>query len=132
MAVRYVIVALRTAPAGARGRDYAVPATLTTALESQLDLRRVAIDDALIVYENMSWMPARSALAASAVAASEESGFSSLAVTDLSGARPVLAGNELTSGRGAVAAGSTILLSEASSNAWRLSVAGVASAKGRR
>jgi hypothetical protein len=129
MAVRYVVLPVRTAPAASRGRDYPVPATLTTALESQLDLRRVAIDDALIVYENTSWIPARASLGAPAVAASEESGFASLAVTDMSGSSVVLPSIGPTSARGPITGGSTILLSEASSSAWHFSVDGVAVAR---
>ena len=57
MAIRYVVVPVRSAPAASNGAELPVPDTLISSLGSQLDLRKVDIDDALYVYENTAWIP---------------------------------------------------------------------------
>ena len=61
---------------------YPPPSALLNTLAGQLDLREVDIDDALVVYENEAWVPARATLTAAAAAASQEAGFESLVRTD--------------------------------------------------
>ncbi len=64
MGIRYVVVPDRLAPAIDDTPLMPAPAALTIALESQLDLRHVEVDEALAVYENTAWTPVRSTLPA--------------------------------------------------------------------
>jgi hypothetical protein len=123
MAIRYVVVPVRSAPAASKGASLPVPDTLIGSLGSQLDLRKVAIDDALYVYENTAWIPERAALSSGGAAASAESDPAALAATDLATSTPVLRGGGATSGQGPLPAG-TIYLAQASSAQWRLQVDG--------
>ncbi|MGE0306744.1 MAG: glycosyltransferase [Acidimicrobiia bacterium] len=121
--VRYVIVARRGGPALSGAEEHPVPASLADVLAAQLDLRRVDIDDALVVYENTSWIPVRAALSAGAFEASSSAGPSSLVTSDVSRSAPVLS----ASGRrfeGPVPAGSTLYLAHPFSNDWKVSVDG--------
>ena len=59
MGIRYVVVPERLAPSTDDTPLVPAPVALTTALDSQLDLRRLDVDDAVRVYENTSWTPVR-------------------------------------------------------------------------
>ena len=59
MGIRYIVVPERLAPSINNTPLVPAPAALTTALDSQLDLRQLDVDDALHVYENTSWTPVR-------------------------------------------------------------------------
>ena len=61
MAVRYVVVPKRLATGEGAGTR-PVPASLTRALGSQLDLRVLPSDPAVDVYENVSWGGGRALL----------------------------------------------------------------------
>ena len=128
MAIRYVVVPVRSAPAASNATALPVPDTLISALGSQLDLRKVDIDDALYVYENTAWIPARAVLSPGAAAASAESDPAALAATDLGTSTPVLPGGSATNGRGPVPAG-IMYLAQASSARWRLQVDGTSVAR---
>ena len=94
-AVRYVIVPVRDAPKRERGTARPVPSDLPAALRSQIDLKRIDSDPALIVYENVAWAPARAGLdrirfdaAAAAPAAGQTAGAAR--DVDLAGAPAVV------------------------------------------
>ena len=59
MGIRYIVVPERLAPSLNNTPLVPAPAALTTALDSQLDLRQLDVDDALHVYENTLWTPVR-------------------------------------------------------------------------
>lgn len=121
--VRYVIVARRGGPALSGAPEHPVPASLADVLAAQLDLRRVDIDDALVVYENTSWIPVRAALSTGALEASSSAGPSSLVTSDVSGSAAVLA----ATGRrfvGPVPADTTLYLAHPFSTDWQVSVDG--------
>jgi len=90
LAVRYVVVPLADGPGTGPADPFAPPASLTSSLANQLDLRAVDIDDNLVVYENTAWIPTRASLTAEAAAASQEAGFEALTRADLGGSRGVL------------------------------------------
>jgi GT2 family glycosyltransferase len=120
MAVRYIVVPSELAT----GRDgparFPVPANLSRALVSQLDLRQLPSDPAVAVYENTSWGPARAVLPAR-LSGPVPTGMGP--GVDLSGATPVLPGDGPVRFSGSVSAG-TVLVSETSSNRWSLTVDG--------
>jgi hypothetical protein len=125
LAVRYVVVVQRSAPASEPGEARPVPAGLIDGLQSQVDLRRIDSDTSLVVYENAAWAPARAELPAAAAAASQSDDPSSARTVDLSAAKPVLPVQRgATSFAGPVDGPSRILLSEAPSDRWRLRVGG--------
>jgi hypothetical protein len=128
MAIRYVVVPVRSAPAASNGTELPVPDALISSLGSQLDLRKVAIDDALYVYENTAWIPERATLSPGAAAASAESDPAALAATDLGRSTPVLPSSSATNARGPTPAG-IMFLAQASSDRWRLQVDGASVAR---
>ena len=120
MSVRYIVVPQQLSTADG-AQELAIPAGLTRALGSQLDLKLLPSDPALDVYENVAWAPARSLLSEAGVAAlpaGSETG------ADLSGSPPVLSGGGPVRFRGDIPAPGTVLVSEAPSGRWVLSVAG--------
>ena len=124
MAVRYVVVPLRAAPAEADTRPLPPPADLAPTLEAQVDLEKLESDDALLVYENAAWIPGRALLGPEAVAASRGPGLDPLRSLDLARPGPVLARRSPTRADGRLARGDVVFLSEASSPRWRLRAAG--------
>ncbi|HZT65584.1 MAG TPA: glycosyltransferase family 2 protein [Acidimicrobiales bacterium] len=92
MAVRYVVVPLRLAPAAQASRDLTPPPAVMASLGTQMDLRPIDVDPALAVYENVAWAPARAALdpgSAEAAAAGTDP-LRTAASIDVSHATPVL------------------------------------------
>jgi hypothetical protein len=122
MAVRYIVVPKRLSTG--EGPDAApVPAALTRALGSQLDLRVLPSDPAVDVYENVSWGPGRALVPASLpnpLPAALGAG------ADLSGGQPVLGGTGPVRFTGQIAAPGTVLVSESPSGRWELTVRGQA------
>jgi hypothetical protein len=118
MAVRYIVI-----PAGAVGGDAARP--LTAAMAFQVDMRQLQADDDVIVYENAAWAPARARLLPNAASASRGSGLDAARGAELAGSKPVLP-RERSPFRftGPLNDGDQILLSEASSPGWQLTVGG--------
>ncbi len=124
MGVRYIVVPLHRAPQAEPTPRHEPPPALLTALASQLDLREVDLDDALVVYENTTWMPERAQLSPAAAEASAEAGFDTLVRADVSGSKAVLpATGQPRRYAGDVAAG-TVYLGSASSAGWHLDVDG--------
>ncbi len=121
MGVRYIVVPKQLSTGGTRPEELAIPAGLTRALGSQLDLRLLPSDPALDVYENVSWGSVRSILT--------DAGGSALGAgvgvgADLTGSKPVLPGAGPVRFKGALATPGTVLLAEAPSGRWELTVAG--------
>ena len=121
MAVRYIVVPTQLATGGA-SRLAPLPPGLTRALGSQLDLRLLPSDPALDVYENTAWGAARTMVpdqvAAAGIPGTLEAG------ADLSGGQPVLPGDGPVRFKGELPGPGTLLLSEAPSGRWELTVGG--------
>ena len=125
MAVRYLVVPLRAAPAQAGTPVLSPPADVTPALEAQVDLTRLESDDALRVYENSAWAPARARLTPPAANAARRAGTAVVQATDLNGSAPVLSRQRTpTRFQGPLRRGDTVLLSESFSSRWQLRVEG--------
>ncbi|MBW3667727.1 MAG: glycosyltransferase family 2 protein [Actinobacteria bacterium] len=124
-AVRYVVVPSKASPSRDRTRLLPPPPGLVDALDAQIDLRLVASDPSLRVYENAAWIPVRAALGEGAVAASRTEGVDELLEADLGGSTPVLERRRSdTRFEGEVPAGSEVYLSSAASGRWDLRVDG--------
>ena len=121
MGIRYLVVPKQLSISGASTEQLDVPAGLTRALGSQLDLRVLPSDPALDVYENVAWGPARSLLTEAGAAGVRGDAASG---ADLSGSQPVLTGAGPVRFRGDIPGPGTVLISEAPSGRWQLSVAG--------
>ena len=127
MGVRYIALPARLAPDSDRVRR-PIPADLVDTLRSQIDLREIATDESIAVYENASWVPARAALTPEAAEASEASGAEAYRAGGAAGA-PVLRGKTgPASYRGTAPAG-TVHVAESASPRWRLSVDGDTAAR---
>jgi GT2 family glycosyltransferase len=87
--VRYVVVVRRPAPARTGLRGAALPVGLVDTTTRQLDLRRVEVDPAIDVFENVAWLPARAAV--NDVALDGTSSLGDAATLDLTDSAPVLA-----------------------------------------
>jgi len=59
--IRYLVVAERSAPVRSGEPVHPVPVGLTATLARQLDLRRLATDASVVLYENTAWKPVRAA-----------------------------------------------------------------------
>lgn len=121
MAVRYIVVPTGVSTGGGPAGP-PVPAGLTRALGSQLDLRLLPSDPALDVYENTAWGAARvvvpESLAAAGLPATLDAG------ADLSAGRPVAPGGGPVRFSGQLPGAGTVLVSEAPSGRWELTVDG--------
>ncbi|MFP5377524.1 MAG: glycosyltransferase [Acidimicrobiia bacterium] len=124
-AVRYVVVPLRAAPSRAGSLVVPVPPDLRVALDAQVDLRKLQGDDAVLVYENAAWAPARARLRPDVDLARGDDGLAGLRGLELAGSEPVLAERRSpTSFAGPLNEGDRVALAEASSPGWRLEVGG--------
>jgi hypothetical protein len=97
---------------------------LIEALDGQLDLEQLAVDDALALYRNVAFAPIR----ATGVdpSALEETSVAAMQHVDVSAASPALAtsdGNGRTS-RGPLEAGATVVQASSASDRWVLEVDG--------
>ena len=122
MAVRYLVLPTQLAGGERRGPQRPPPASLTRALGSQLDLRLLPSDPATVVYENTSWGPDRGLVAPAVVEA--EIGENLGQGADLSGSKAVLTGRGPVRYTGRLPSEGTVLVSEAPSSRWVLTVAG--------
>ncbi len=111
MGIRYVVVPERIAPSLDDTPLVPAPAALTTALDSQLDLRQLDVDDALRVYENTVWTPVRALVPAT--------GAPTPALVAQSA--PFTFTGDLATG--------TLYLAEAPHDGWELTVGGEAIAR---
>lgn len=119
MGIRYVAVARRPAP---EAPAVPVPAELLDILDRQVDLGRIETEDAVVLFENAAWIPARAELPGGTLV---EGGLTEAASTDLSGTASVLPdGNAEVPTRfsGEVEVGTRVLVGESPSDGWRLEV----------
>lgn len=123
LAVRYVIVPRRVAPAGHGSASFPAPADITEALAAQVDLRQLDSDPAMIVYENAAWAAGRAAISADAAAATATPGPMSADQAPLAGAAPILPGGAGRNGAGPVPAGD-VYQADARASGWHLTVDG--------
>jgi GT2 family glycosyltransferase len=121
MGVRYIVVPKHLATGDGRVQEVALPAGLTRALGSQLDLRLLPSDPALDVYENISWGASRTLLSDAARGAL---GADPRAGADLAGSQPLLPGDGPVRFKGTLTNAGTVLLAEAPSGRWELTVGG--------
>ncbi len=129
MAVRYVVVVQRLAPAPWADGGRGVAAEVTDALGGQLDLRRLDVPAGLLVYENQAALPAR-ALVGDSVGAGRGTPEEVLGL-DLAGATPVLPAEDgPTSWSGELPAG-RVAFSEGASSRWQLEVEGRSAPRSR-
>jgi hypothetical protein len=126
LAVRYVVVVQRAAPSNQPGVTQLPPPTLLAGLAGQIDLRRIDSDLSIVVYENAAWAPMRAVLPQNAATTSQSDDPAAARNIELAGAPPALP-EQLgpTTFRGPITGPATLLLSEASSTRWHLSVNGV-------
>ncbi len=124
MSIRYIAVPSERAPASEGTPEHVAPAALGTALASQLDLKAIELDDALVLYENTTWIPERASLSAGSAAASGQAGVDTLVRSDLSGSTAVLGEASGPLGHGGAVEAGTVYLSQGASDRWRLTVDG--------
>jgi GT2 family glycosyltransferase len=119
--VRYVALTLRSGIEGTRGDE---PAGMASALENQLDLARLGSEPGLILYENLSWVPARGVVGQNArvsVPIGDVDPLRSSVSVDLTRAKAA---------EGSTPAG-TLLLAEGYDEGWSATVDGRALPHGR-
>ncbi|MGI8808689.1 MAG: glycosyltransferase [Acidimicrobiales bacterium] len=121
MGVRYIVVPKQLSTNDDRPQELGVPATLTRALGSQLDLRLLPSDPALDVYENVAWGSLRAVLTDSGAGSV---GTDARTGADLAGSVAVLPGDGPVRFRGPIPSPGTVLLAEAPSDRWELTVDG--------
>jgi hypothetical protein len=125
LGIRYVVVPVIDGLQSTRSDPLPPPAGLTDAFDDQLDLRRsFYVSDVAVVYENTAVIPLRSTLTGAAAAASQTAGASALVRADLSGATPLMVGQEAPeAAQGAVPTG-TFADSVPYDDRWSLTVDG--------
>jgi hypothetical protein len=121
MGVRYIVVPIELATGVSKVGKYPVPAPLSRALVSQIDLRLLPSDPGVAIYENASWGPARQALPDRLAGPLPQTLGAGV---DVRGATPVLPNGGPFDFTGSVPSNTTVLLAETPSSRWQLSVAG--------
>ncbi|MFN0089918.1 MAG: glycosyltransferase, partial [Acidimicrobiales bacterium] len=123
MGVRYVVVVERGAPAPFGGAERPAPPGLLDALDAQLDLERITLNPAVVTYRNVAWAP--TLVLAPPGAKGAEDSLRAAAAVDLAGAARALPDRRGQARHdGPVSAGDEVLLAEAASGQWRLTVDG--------
>lgn len=123
MAVRYVVVPERIAPAPFAGADRPVPSGLRATLGAQLDLEPLDVPAGLSVFRNEAFYGSRASLAADS--APPATRIADTASLDLTSAAPVLPRKRgYLRWSGPVEPDSVVLFSAAHSDRWELAVDG--------
>jgi hypothetical protein len=124
MAIRYVVVPQRLAPAPFGHERRGTPPGFITTLDAQLDLQPLDVPAGLTVYENEAFAPERAGLPL-ASAPTEATGIEDATALDLSKATPLLprSGGALR-WTGSIPDETYLLFSTASSSGWQLHVDG--------
>ncbi len=124
MGVRYLVIPERLAPAPFGTVERPLPAVLRTTFEAQLDLEPLDVPAGLTVYRNQAFFPPR-AVVSSTNTPPEGGGISSAAAIDLSRARLALPDEDgHLHWSGPAEPDTTVLLSAAHSDRWKLEVDG--------
>lgn len=118
LGVRYLVLAEQAAPARDETLHRPLPPGLVATVGQQLDLRRIDVDPALVIYENAAWLPVRAALGQDAAVDAPEL-FPAAVRQDLSASAPVLGQGSHARFRGEVPAG-RLYVAETSSPRWQL------------
>ncbi|MDQ6798088.1 MAG: glycosyltransferase [Actinomycetota bacterium] len=127
MAVRYLVLPRQSGAGGTAGPQRPPPAALTRGLASQLDLRLLPSDPATIVYENIAWGPGREIANGPKIPPGAVNTLG--AGAELTGGLPVLPGTGPVEFAGTLPSGGQVLVAEAPSSGWQLSVAGKAASR---
>ena len=122
MAVRYVVLPSQLESGARKGPQRPPPPALLGALGSQLDLRLLPSDPAAVVYENTAWGPGREVVPAPVAGAGLPQRLESGA--DLGDGKAVLPGSGPVRFAGRLPSDGSVLVSEAPSSQWELSVDG--------
>ncbi|HKH05045.1 MAG TPA: glycosyltransferase family 2 protein [Acidimicrobiales bacterium] len=122
MAVQYVAVPLRAAPSPYRTQPGESPDDLIGALGAQLDMVRVRVDEAIVLYRNEAFAPARALLADDEALAADTPRATQR--VDLTGAFPVLVGHDGVGYWGGLPPDQTVVHASTASDRWRLSIDG--------
>lgn len=126
MGIRYVVVPERLAPAPFATEELPVPADLAATLAAQLDLQALDVPAGLTVFRNQAVAPTRADLAEIDLATADL-GIAAAVGLDLTGVPAVLPdGDGHLRWTGSLDDGASVLLSAAHSEAWELTVDGVA------
>lgn len=124
LGIRYLVLADQAAPARDHTLQRPLPAGLMATVSQQLDLRRIDVDPALVIYENAAWVPVRAALDQGAAAVVDAPELFPAAVRhDLSTAAPVFERGSHARFRGELAPGQ-VYVAEVSSPRWELRAGG--------
>ncbi len=122
MGVKYVVVPLQKAPVPFASERFDIPGSLRAALEQQLDLERVDVNDGVLVYRNRAWAPTRAQVPSTVTIGSS---YLAAAGVDLSLSANVLPDDRGTAGAtGSVKGPGTVLVGSAASSGWQLRVGG--------
>jgi GT2 family glycosyltransferase len=124
LAIRYIVIPNRVAPDAPRGSGLPQPEDLLTALGQQVDLRSVAGDQSLTVYDNVAWAPERYVLPVASAAPSHSGTPEAAEAAPLAGSQPVLTGNGPDWYSGVLPGGRDVIVSATGDRAWALSVDG--------
>jgi len=124
MGIRYIVVPERLAPAPFATEVLPVPEALFSTLEAQLDLEPLDVPAGLTVFRNEAFLPLRAA-APAAVGVPTEGGIAAALALDLSTTPAVLSHEDgHLRWSGPVEADTTVLLSAAHADGWKLTVDG--------
>ncbi len=122
MGVRYIVVPLQKAPIPFSSEKFDIPASLHAALEQQVDLERVDVNDGVLVYRNRAWAPTRAQVTRGTPIGSS---FLAAAGVDLSASANVLPQDDGTAGgTGRITRGGDVLVGSAAASGWKLEVGG--------
>jgi hypothetical protein len=126
MGIRFLVLPERAAPEREGTPRRPLPSGVPRVAEDQLDLRRIEVDPAVTVFENVDWAPVRAALPAAEgqVVVGSQSLFGAALAADLSVARPVLRERTGHLRFGGTVPDGVLYLAEASSDRWELEVGG--------
>jgi GT2 family glycosyltransferase len=130
LGIRYVVVPERLAPVPFATEEQPVPASISDALASQLDLEQIAVNPAVTLYENAAWVPTRAVVPEGGFGdlgegATTRDALAAAARTDFEDAREAL-GDERgpTTFRGPVDGDGELYLAAGPTSGWSLEVDG--------
>lgn len=120
MGVRYVVLPRQTVPLPYRSTAHRPPTRLLDAMEDQLDLARVPVNDAVVVYRNEAWRPGPTLLPAT----TPVGGVPADVLDAPDGTRVDAAVDPLGTTRFAVPGGGILATGQPADSTWRLTVDG--------
>ncbi|MFT7648823.1 MAG: GT2 family glycosyltransferase [Candidatus Poriferisodalaceae bacterium] len=124
MGVRYVVVVQRATPSFSDGLERPASASLLAAMSSQLDMRPVATDPSVLVFENDAWMSSRAQFETALPDVSQLDEPAELVVTDLTAGIPVLTDRRSSTEHWGQMSDDPVLVAENFDEGWTLTVEG--------